>query len=304
MIVVAATHAMGTRFEAVLAGEGEARLRAAGEEALAEVEEEDRRLSLFRRESLLARVNARAAEAPVRLDPETFDLLEACRAIHRDSGGAFDPTVAPLMQALGFRAEGEAASERVPAALSRVGLDLLVLDRDRGTVRFLRRGVSLDLGGIGKGHALDLAAARLRAAGIDCALLHGGTSSVVGIGAPPGTAGWRVAVRGAEDGTSPPLAAILRDRALSVSAPHGRVVEREGIRLGHVLDPMTGSPAARARAAAAISPSARLADGWTTALLVLGRRPPGAPSDLTSAILGANAEWRIEGPEADLFQAR
>ncbi len=288
---------MGTRFEAVLAGEEEGRLRAAGEEALETIEEEDLRWSLFRRGSLLTRINARAGDVSVRLDEDAFDLLETCRAIHRGSEGAFDPTVAPLMRSLGFH-EGFPASEDSP-----VGMDAVDLDAGSRTVRFLRRGIALDLGAIGKGHALDLAAARLREAGIRCALLHGGTSSAVAIGAPPGREGWRIGIRG-EEGGEPRLFVELRDVSLSVSAPHGRTLLRDGERLGHVLDPRSGRPDVRARAAAALSPSARLADGWSTALLVLGERPPRTPDDLTSAILDEAGTWRVEGPERRLFEAR
>jgi thiamine biosynthesis lipoprotein len=184
-----------------------------------------------------------------------------------------------------------------------VGMDAVVLEPGSRTVRFLRRGIALDLGAIGKGHALDLAATRLREAGISCALLHGGTSSAVAIGAPPGKRGWRVGIRG-EEGAEPRLLVDLRDLSLSVSAPHGRTLVRGGERLGHVLDPRSRRPEVRARAAAAVSPSARLADGWSTALLVLGERPPGAPADLTSAILGEEGTWRVEGPDRSLFETR
>ncbi len=287
---------MGTRFEAVLAGEEEGRLRAAGEEALETIEEEDLRWSLFRRGSLLTLINARAGDVSVRLDEEAFDLLETCRAIHRDSEGAFDPTVAPLMRSLGFH-------PGPPPPMAPVGMDAVDLDAGSRTVRFLRRGIALDLGAIGKGHALDLAAARLREAGIRCALLHGGTSSAVAIGAPPGREGWRIGIRG-EEGAEPRLFVELRDRALSVSAPHGRTLLRDGERLGHVLDPRSRRPEVRARAAAAVSPSARLADGWSTALLVLGERPPRTPDDLTSAILDEAGTWRVEGPDRRIFEAR
>ena len=117
---------MGTRFEAVLAGEEEGRLRAAGEEALESVEEEDRRWSLFHPGSLLSRINARAALAPVRLDAEAFDLLEACRTIHRDSEGAFDPTVAPLL-ATGTRVPG---TDNTPRELSAREVEVLQLVAD------------------------------------------------------------------------------------------------------------------------------------------------------------------------------
>ena len=112
MILRLATQAMATRFELVLAPSAapavngdEARLRAAGEAALEEIADCDRRLSLFRRDSLLSHVNRNAARAPVRLDADTYALFEACAEVQRLSGGAFDASVAPRMRALGFHAD-------------------------------------------------------------------------------------------------------------------------------------------------------------------------------------------------------
>lgn len=113
----------------------------------------------------------------------------------------------------------------------------------------------------------------LRSSGVSSALLHGGTSTVVALGAPPGEPGWRVAVETAP-GSGPAPVAVLRDAALSVSAPHGRTLADGS---GHVLDPRTGAPAEGPGVAAVIASSARWADAWSTALLVLGALPPGAP---------------------------
>ena len=259
-----ATHACGTRFELVLGGESP-RLRAAGEAALRAVEDVDRRLSLFRRDSLLAHVCRTAARTPVRLDADTFELLELCAAVHRASGGAFDPTVAPLMRALALHGTRSQAPDVPPAeARARVGFDAVRLDAATRRVALDRDGVWLDLGAVGKGHALDLAARELREAGVARALLHGGTSTVLALGAPPDAEGWRVRIG---SGPEAPVV-VLRDAALSVSAP------RAGT--DHVLDPRTGAPSAAARYAAVLTTgalaadAAARADAWSTALLATG----------------------------------
>jgi FAD:protein FMN transferase len=260
-----ATQAMGTRFELVLVGADEAHLRAAGEEALAEIEECDRRLSLFRSDSLLSHLNRSGALRPVRTDADTYALFELCAEVHAASQGAFDPTIAPLMEAHGFRG----AVGDVAAARAHVGWNGVELDPEHASIRFARAGVTLDLGAIGKGHGLDLAARVLREAGIESALLHGGTSTVVAVGAPPGEPGWRVALARGADAPC----ATLRDCALSVSAPHGRTTQVGGRELGHVLDPQSGQPAEGTCLAAAITAlesGAALADAWSTALLVRG----------------------------------
>jgi thiamine biosynthesis lipoprotein len=275
---------LATRSAWHLGGDDPVLLRAVGEEALAAIEETESRLSRFQAGSLLSRINRLAAERPVRVDPDLMELLADCATVTAGSRGAFDVTVGHLMEAWGFhRAPGV---ERPPAPLApRSCGSGLRLDRRRHEVSLLSRDDSIDLGGVGKGHALDAAAAVVRDHRVTCALIHGGTSSVIAIGAPPGTAGWRVALAAVE----PRITVMLRDAALSVSAPHGRMI-REGDRdLGHVLDPRTGEPAGGAALTAVVGPSARLADAWSTALVVLGRRPATMPESFTTLIVPAGA---------------
>ena len=260
-----ATAAMGTRFEIVILPAGEAAIqeraageaaiqeRAAGEAAIQEMEDWHRRLNRFAADSLLSHINRTAASERVRLDRETFELLAAALDVWRASGGAFDITVAPAPA--GHRTSRRAVNLR----------------EDDWTIGFEASGVTLDLGGVAKGHALDCAGAVLRTHGVTAALLHGGTSSVLAIGVPPGTDGWRVAV-GAEAG-APVIR--LRDEALSVSDSQGQAA------LGtpaHILDPRTGTAIQGAGRVAVRGPSARLADAWSTALVVLGRVPDTFPA--------------------------
>jgi thiamine biosynthesis lipoprotein len=283
MPITLATHAMGTRFELVLAGAAEERLRPAGEAALREVEACHARFNLFDPGSWLSTINRRAADEPVALDDETFELLSACVQVYRASGGAFDVTVAPLMRALGFH--GEADPAQLDPARACVSMDHVELDGDRRTVRFTRPGVTLDLGGIAKGFAIDRAVETLCDCGVGCALLHGGTSTVAAIGAPPGEDGWRVSLKGGEapDHETMPVV-CLEDEAMSLSAPHGRTVRSGTMTLGHVLDPRVGRPAQSGAYAAAVGPSACLTDAWATALLVLGVAPDTMPHGMRTIL--------------------
>ncbi len=267
---------MATRFEIVLPGDDAVRLRAAGEEALAEVERLEARLSLYQPASEIARVNARAALGAVRVSPEVFRLLADARRLHEETRGAFDITVAPLVRCWGFMGgTGRLpAPEDLAAAHACVGGHLVELDTEALTVRFTRPGVMIDLGAIGKGYALGCAVELLREAGITSALLHGGTSTVYALGRPPGQEFWEVAVEypNPEKRPSPPLLTRipLRDEALSVSAVWGRAFEAEGRLLGHVLDPRTGHPVAGAWLSAVVLPDAMATDALSTGMLVLG----------------------------------
>ena len=270
-MVTLAIEAMATRFELVLPGSDEPRLRAAGEAALRTIERQDRLLSFYRADSEVTRLNRLAAAAPVRLPVEVFRLLRACSDLSAATGGAFDITVGPLMRA--WRFVGDRGAKPDPAHLAdvrpRTGMHLVELDDEACSVRFLASGVEIDLGAVGKGYAIDLAIEELRESGIELALLHGGTSSVYGLGTPMGRNGWPIALAGRTAGQAPPRTLHLRDAALSVSATHGKAFSADGRQYGHVLDPRTGVPVLR-HSAWVTGPESYLCDALSTALLVSG----------------------------------
>ena len=283
---------MATRFELLLCGHNPPRLRAAGEEALDEVERLENQLSLFRPASEIAHLNARAAVEPVRVSPRLFALLLQARALTEATGGAFDITVAPLVRCWGF-IDGPGHlpdAEQLAKAREVVGMHLVQLNESDLTVRFARAGVMLDLGAIGKGYAIDRAAEILREAGVTSALLHGGTSSIYAIGSPPNADYWLVGIEnpfarghplgGEEDrkaaersawSSVPPLAGVpLKDESLSVSAISEKFFDAGGKTFGHVLDPRSGEPSSNALLAAVVLPSATETDALSTAFLTLG----------------------------------
>ncbi len=310
MIVRLAVEAMGTRFELVLCGEDEFFLRAVGEEAVEAIEEEHRRLSVFEAGSQVSRVNAGAAGQPVGVDCDLMELLVIGERVWEESGGAFDPAVGGLMQKWGHRGGGEIHStgdnpggrDAHPTGRG-VGFAGVVLDQEAGTVAFDWPGIGIDLGGVAKGYSLDKAAAIVREAGVESALLHGGTSSIVAIGSPPGAEGWRVRL-GSLGEAEAPAELLLRDMAASVSAPDGRVSDGGA---GHIIDPRTGEPAPLTRAAVVCGQSGAMADAWVTALVVLGARPDTMPSEIGSAVLTAGGRecggwgWVVSHSMASVF---
>lgn len=268
-----ALRAMGTRFELVLYGKNESYLRATGEEAMAEIERIEAQLSLYRDDSDLTDLNMRGAYEVVPVDPRFFHILSRAKALWEESHSAFDPTVAPLMRCWGFvSGSGKMpAEEEVEAARQSVGMQHVILDADNFTVYFEKAGLSLDLGALGKGYAVERAIEIIRANEITSALLHGGTSSIYALGAPPDSDAWTIAIQRPYTEEEDHIAQVsLRDAALSVSAPHGKWFEAEGRRYGHVIDPRTGYPTSHSLLAALVTESPTDGDALSTALLTLG----------------------------------
>jgi len=240
--------------------------------ALDEIDRVDRLMSHYRRDSPLSQLNREAANGPVRVEPELLDFLAECLRWSRESQGAFDVTVGPLMKAWGFfRDEGRVPGEgELARALAVVGYRHVELDRAAGTVRFDRPGVELDLGGIGKGYAVDRAASLLRRRGIASALVNLGGSSVYALGAPPGRKAWEIGIQDPTEPAKTALTVPLRDRALSVSGGYQRSFEQDGITYAHVMDPRTGQPVQGLLSVAVLTATATDGDALDNVFFVQG----------------------------------
>jgi thiamine biosynthesis lipoprotein len=261
--------AMACRFEITLASQ-DARWVPAARAALDEIDRIEDQLSVFRESSALFHINRCAADEAVVLDADLLGILTRCRDLYSATGGAFDVTSTPLSRCWGFlQREGRVPSrDAIDAARASIGFDAVELDHRRRTVSFARRGIELNLGAIGKGHALDRVAGDMRRAGVTDALLSAGRSSLLAIGGR--AAGWFVEIVSASR-TDRPLARVwLRDAALGTSGAGEQFVVADGTRYGHVIDPRTGWPASGVLSASVIASNAADADALSTAFLVGG----------------------------------
>lgn len=274
--LVVGREAMACRFEVVFnAGEvpGDTEIAV---DALDLVDAIEERISIYRPSSELARINATAADGWVEVSADMGHLLTRARELWALTGGAFDLAAGPLVRAWGFlHREGRLpAASDLAAALEVSGMQHIDLDADQRRVRFLRRGVELNPGAIGKGWALDRVVALLAARGVRSGLVHGGQSSVIARGtqgpAVAGRHGWRVGLRHPLRPARRLATITLDDRALGTSGSGTQFFVDRGRRLGHILDPRTGMPAEGVIAATVIAESAADADALATALYVLG----------------------------------
>jgi thiamine biosynthesis lipoprotein len=262
--------AMATSFE-ILIPFGTPRAQEAAEEALDEIDRLEDQLTVYRDTSEVSELNCRAPKEEVVVEERLFQLLEQSARLWRDTEGAFDISVGALLKTWGFFRRSAHIPEDTSHLLDAVGMKHVRLDPERHSVRYLVPGLEINLGSIGKGYALDRAAARLRTWGIISAVLHGGHSSVLALGHPPGDGrGWPVAVTHPWEAEKRLAVIYLRDRAMGTSAATFQHLEYQGRKLGHILDPRTGWPAEGTASATAVTPTAAEADALATSFFILG----------------------------------
>lgn len=233
----------------------------------------DRLLSHYDPDSELSRLCRGAIPGvPVPVSDEMFDVLSHAEHISRQSKGAFDVTVGPLMNLWRkSRRMKELPSERELAdALQRVGYQHVRLDPKTKTVTLSRTGMLLDLGGIAKGYAADEALRVLKEHGVERVLIDAGGDIVVGE-PPPDTDGWRVGIAPLDSPDDRPQRFLtLAHAAVATSGDASQYVEIDGIRYSHLLDPRTGLGLTTHSSVTVVAPTGIVADSLASAVSVLG----------------------------------
>ena len=266
--------AMGSTYTIAVYGEDRVKMEAAVDAAFEEVFRLDSLLSNYKPDSEWSEVNRRAAERPVEVSPELFELLSKCEEYSRVSDGAFDITVGPLMKLWGFYKGTGRLPHRaeVRGVLARVGYRHVVLDPATRTVRFDRSGVEIDPGGIGKGYAVDRMVKILKQRGIQTALVTGSGSSIYALGAPPSEArGWLIELRDPKDRTKSVAEVFLKNESMSTSGSYEKFFRAEGRIYSHIMDPRTGFPAQGMLSASVIAPRTLDSEAWTKPCFINGR---------------------------------
>jgi thiamine biosynthesis lipoprotein len=266
-------NAMGTTYILDLYGTDQSILQAAAETAFDEVHRLDQMLSNYISGSELSRVNDHAADGPVHVSKEFFDLSSECVKYSRESEGSFDITVGPLMKVWGFYKDMGHLPKRteIRSVLEDVGYQNLELNAASLTVRFRKHGMNLDPGGVGKGYAVDKMVAILRKAGICSGLVSAGGSSIYAIAAPPSDSrGWRIRIRDPRDENRTACQLYLKDASISTSGSSEKFFWAEGKRYSHIMNPRTGYPSEGILSVSVIAPKTLDSEVWAKPYYIRG----------------------------------
>jgi thiamine biosynthesis lipoprotein len=259
---------MGTAIRVELWAEDKAAGEAAIAAVMAEMHRIDREMSPYKPESELSRINREAADRPVPISAEMFDILSRSIEFSKLSGGAFDITFSSVGYMYDYRRHIKPTEEEIERALPGINYRHILLDAKRRTVKFARPGVRIDLGGIGKGYAVDNSIVLLRKRGITRAIVTaGGDSRVLG---DRGGRPWMVGIRDPRRKDGMVAVIPLVNSAISTSGDYERYFEADGVRYHHILNPKTGRSATGVRSVSVIGPDATTTDGLTKPVFILG----------------------------------
>lgn len=277
---------MGTSVQVEVYGGDEASRRAGIDEAFGAMAEVDRLMSNYRDDSELSTVNHDAASAAVPISGPLLSVLQAAERVSVASGGAFDVTVGPAVRLWGIHDHQAHLPSGAELAAVRPLVDYrnVVIDGAGRTVRFARPGVEIDLGGIAKGFAVEVAANSLRKRGLSAFIDAGGNQFLLGL--PPGKSSWAAGIRSADGGSGLLGVVDTTETSVSTSGNYANFVEIAGRRVGHIIDPRTLQPSIASLSATVVSRDATLADALSKVAFVLG---PSAGLAVVDSFPGAGA---------------
>jgi thiamine biosynthesis lipoprotein len=260
---------MGTRITVELWADDKDKAEQAIDAVLDELRHIDESMSTYKPTSEVSQVNAHAADGPMRISKELFDLLVTAKEYSVLTDGAFDITYASVGYLYDFRKHVHPDEAQIDKALPAVNFRHVLLDPKNQTVQFSQKGVRIDLGGIAKGYSVDRGIDVLKARGFTRAYVSaGGDSRIIGdrFGKP-----WMVGIRDPRKGEGEVITKIpLTDAAISTSGDYERFFDEGGVRYHHIIDPHTGHSASKVLSATVIGPYAIRTDGLSKTAFVLG----------------------------------
>lgn len=238
--------------------------------AIGAIEEVDKLANPYDMSSEISRINQAAGVSPVQVSDLTFGLINEALQIARATGGAFDPTVGPLVNLWNIgNGDHLPTKEEISRQLDLIDFDKVRMDFNSKQIMLEREGMSLNLGGVAKGYAVRNAVKSLKDSGVSSALVSAG-GNVYAIGTRPDGKPWRIAIKHPRNLETVLGYLELKDRAMDTSGDYYRYFEKDGVRYHHLLDPHTGYPARGLVSATIVSDDPVEADSLATAVFIMG----------------------------------
>lgn len=259
---------VGTTVSVRLWQDDAARAAQSIEAVFVEIERIDQLMNAEIESSGVARINREAADSAVETDSELFDLIVRALDISRLTRGAFDITFASVGQHYDYAEGRRPNTETLQRELGVSGYQLVRTKTRKRTIRFLKPGVRISLGGIVRGYAVERGVEILLERNIQHAIVTaGGDSKLLGdnLGEP-----WVVGIRDPRDDKKDATSLRIQDEAISTSGDYGRYFIEDGQRFHHIIEPATGLPARGVHSATVIGPDAVIADALSTAVFIMG----------------------------------
>ena len=229
-------------------------------------------INFYSGESEISAINRNAGIRAVKVSSETFDIIEKALFISEKSEGAFDPTIGPEVQLWDFSNNIKPADNEIRQRLGLVNYRNIVLDREKFTVFLKNEKMLLDLGGIAKGYAADIAVQSLKRKGISSGIVAV-AGDIKSFGRRSENKPWIVGIRNPrQEGADEDIFARLPldEKAISTSGDYERFFILNGRRFHHIIDPRTGYPSDASRSVSVIADDGCLTDGFATALFIAG----------------------------------
>ncbi len=245
---------------------------AAMDGAFQELERLGRLLNFYAADSELTTINTNAAIQPVKVSPETLEIIRAAVYAGEHTEGGFDVTVGPLVRLWDFKTNAIPSAASIAESLPLVGYQNIVVDTAASTVFLTEPGVQIDLGGIIKGFAADKAVEVLKKHGIEDGIVAV-AGDIKAFGRQLDGRPWHVGIQNPrqENGDAQLLATVdLEGGGISTSGDYQRYFIKDRIRYHHLLNPKTGYPESLCRSVTVIAPAATLTDAFATGIFVMG----------------------------------
>jgi thiamine biosynthesis lipoprotein len=265
---------MGTLANITVVAEDEA----TAQQSIEELNYVDGLMSYQKQDSQLSEINRSAYNTPIKVDESIFQVLEKAVEFSRKTKGAFDITVAPLVDLWNTAEDTNAlpTPEAIEAATEKVGSEKLILDANEQTVSFAVKGMKIDVGGIAKGYAIDNAIQAIQQAGALGGMVDVGGDICV-FGKPPNNKKyWSIGLQDPKDTSETILPGSylmvikVNDAAVTTSGDYRRFVSVQGQKFSHIFDASTGQSARDLSSVTIIADTAIKADALATAVTVLG----------------------------------